>query len=103
MNRHPSFKIFSILFGIVYLICFYTNWTLFRYYPNVRQFTIDDRANMGAPILWYGWLVAAALVSGAVAFAVPRRSAERLWHGWVWIIPAALVLALLVYERRWFV
>jgi hypothetical protein len=29
--------------------------------------------------------------------------AERLWPGWAWIIPTAVVVGMLIYERRWFV
>jgi hypothetical protein len=28
--------------------------------------------------------------------------ADRLWPGWAWIIPTAAVVAMLIYERRWF-
>jgi hypothetical protein len=34
---------------------------------------------------------------------VPRNLAERLSPRWVWIIPTAVVVAMLIYERRWFV
>jgi hypothetical protein len=54
-------------------------------------------------ILWYGWIATAALASAAIAFAVPRNVAERLWPGWAWIVPTGVVVATLIYERRWFV
>jgi len=54
-------------------------------------------------ILWYGWIVTSALASAAVAFAVPGKLAERLWTGWAWIIPTAVTVGMLIYERRWFV
>jgi hypothetical protein len=54
-------------------------------------------------ILWYGWIVTSALASAAIAFAVPRSLAERLSPRWAWIIPTAVVVGMLIYERRWFV
>ncbi len=59
--------------------------------------------DLGVVILWYGWIATAALASAAIAFAVPKSMAERLWPGWAWIIPTAVVVAMLIYERRWFV
>ena len=37
-QRRPSIEIFSMLFGIVYLTCFYMDWAPFRYYPDARRF-----------------------------------------------------------------
>ena len=37
-QRRPSVEIFSMLFGIVYLTCFYLDWAPFRYYPDARAF-----------------------------------------------------------------
>ena len=33
-----SAKIFSIVFGALYTLCFYVDISLFRYYPEVSQF-----------------------------------------------------------------
>ena len=43
------------------------------------------------------------LISLMIAFAVPRSLADRLSPRWVWIIPTAVVVGMLIYERRWFV
>ena len=75
---YPSLKIFSLLFGVVYATVFYMEWALFRYYPETNSFYLAQHREDGPAILWYGWLVAAAIVSAAVAFLVPRRMAERL-------------------------
>ncbi len=95
--------IFSIMFGIVYLAAFYYDLALFRYYPEVGQFHFLRNDSLGGVILWYGWIATAALASAAIAFAVPRKMADRLWSGWAWIIPTAVVVVMLIYERRWFV
>ena len=77
-HRRPSVEIFSMLFGIVYLTCFYMDWAPFRYYPDRRTFHIKITPQEGPAILWYGWVTAAAVVSAAIAVLVPRRLAERI-------------------------
>ena len=97
-------RIFSIVFGIAYGICFYFNYALFKYYPEVGEFhfrTVQSGTS-GPPIFWYGWMASAALVSAVIAVLVPRQWAARLWHGWSWIIPAATLAVILFYEKRWF-
>ena len=72
--------------------------------PTTRTFYLQDDPQDGPAILWYGWLAAAAIVSAAVAVAVPRRWAERLWPAWAaWAVPLIIAALVLVYERRWFV
>jgi hypothetical protein len=95
--------VFSMTFGVVYALCFYFNWALFAYYPQVNEvhFSSQIEAN-GPPILWYGWLATAALASAAMAVIVPRSVIARLWRGWAWLVPAAVVVAILIYEKRWF-
>jgi hypothetical protein len=104
MNRaYPSFKVFSLLFGIVYIACFYYDWALFRYYPITHQFTYARQPPSAGPaILWYGWLGAAAVFSGAVALVMPSRLEDRMWDGLLWVVPSALLIGILIYERRWF-
>ena len=95
--------IFSIMFAVLYMVSFYYDLALFRYYPEVSQFHFLRNDGLGVVILWYGWIVTSALASAAIAFAVPRSLAERLSPRWAWIIPTAIVVAMLIYERRWFV
>jgi hypothetical protein len=95
--------IFSIIFGVIYMVAFYYDLALFRYYPEVREFHWLRHDNLGVVILWYGWIATSTLASAAIAFAVPKSLADRLWPGWAWIIPMAVVVAMLIYERRWFV
>lgn len=105
MNTHPSaFKVFSILFGIVYTLAFYCNYTVFHYYPVLREFHLGvlPLKTAGPPINWYAWVASAAAVSAVAAFAVPRRWAERLPPALSWVLPALLLLVVLIYEKRWF-
>ena len=91
-----------MLFGVVYLIFFYMDWSPFRYYPDARRFHLQITPQEGPAILWYGWVAAAAVISAAIAAVVPRSLAERLRPDWVWVFPLVIVVLLFVYERRWF-
>jgi len=108
MTPSARFNVFSIVFGGAYLGLFF--WSeryhtaLFRYYPVLRSFTTEDLPleEAGPAILWYSWLFGAAVIGSVAALLVPRSAAERIDQSWVWGIPAALLVVILVYERRWF-
>jgi len=98
-----SFKIFSILFGVIYTLAFYFNWQMFRYYPLVGRFSVAALPKAsGPPINWYGWIATAAIVSALAAIAVPRKLAERLPVGLSWQIPTLVLVVIFIYEKRWF-
>jgi uncharacterized membrane protein YhaH (DUF805 family) len=103
MTGHGRFAIFSILFGIAYTLAFYFNIAAFKYYPLVGAFHFADQGKQaGPPISWYGWIVVAVAVSLPIALLVPRRLADRLSPTWAGLIPVALVVLVLIYEKRWF-
>ena len=112
MRRYAQFKVFSIVFGVVYTLCFYLQsvyplspwWAPFRYYPSIEEWHLERQPpeTAGPAILWYAWLAEAFLASVVIALVVPRKLADRVPHASVWVLPAALIVAILVYEKRWF-
>jgi hypothetical protein len=103
VSGHGRFAIFSILFGVVYTLAFYFNLALFKYYPLVGAFHVADLdKKAGPPISWYGWIATALVVSLPITLLVPRRIADRLSPTWAGLIPVALVVLVLIYEKRWF-
>jgi hypothetical protein len=96
--------IFSVIFAVSYTLCFYFNWPLFAYYPQVNEFHLSTglQSQLGPPILWYGWLATAAVVSVIPASVIPRGLSGRLWPGLAWAVPGAVIVAILIYEKRWF-
>ncbi len=104
MQGRPSALVFSTVFGLVYTVCFYRNWALFRFYPAYSQFSLGPLGPEAGPaILWYGWIGWAVLISAGAAVLVPRRLAERVGPTVVWATGAAVLLGILIYERRWFI
>jgi hypothetical protein len=101
-------NVFSMLFGVAYtafwLYSEFTKYAMFRYYPVLGRWSSVNLPleTAGPAILWYSWLLGAAVVSIAAALIVPAGWAERLGRRWVWIVPTALLIGILVYERRWF-
>jgi hypothetical protein len=108
VSRYARFNVFSLAFGVAYMAFFFVNelhqWALFAYYPVLGRFSRArlPLAEAGPAILWYAWLAGATVISIVLAALTPSRVAERLGRVWVWAVPAALLLATLVYERRWF-
>jgi hypothetical protein len=96
--------IFSMVFAVSYALCFYFNWPMFAFYPQVGEFHLSPNLDteLGPPILWYGWLATAALAAAVGAVIVPRKLAGRLWPGLAWAVPGATIVVILIYEKRWF-
>ncbi len=104
MKNTLSAPVFSSVFGVTYFICFLYDFALFRYYPEVNQFHLGEQAAaLGPPILWYGWVGMAAIVSLTLATLVPSPIAAKIPSGACWIVTALVLLVVLIYERRWFV
>src|SRR5439155_17041804 len=58
------------------------------------------------PMYWYGWIVTSAIgasVAGAIASLIPDQWAQRLWSGWSWAIPMAVILAFCYLLRGYFI
>ena len=101
-------KTFSLSYGVVYMGFFlYSELykvAMFRYYPVLSHFSREalPLESAGPPILWYSWLAGAAVVSAVLAVVVPAKWADRMGQSVVVGIPAAVLLLIVVYERRWF-
>lgn len=108
MSRYARLNMFSITFGVAYMALFWLNEFYqiapFGYYPVMGGFYRErlPLETAGPAILWYGWLFGALVISLALTAVTPRAWAERLGERWVWIVPTALLIAIFVYERRWF-
>ena len=108
MIQYARFNVFGIVYGIAYTGFFlyseFTKYAMFRYYPVLGGFRTEalPLETAGPAILWYSWLLEGFVVALIAALIVPAKRAEKLTERWVWLVPAALLVAILVYERRWF-
>ena len=104
MKGLVSAPVFSTVFGVTYFFCFLYDIALFRYFPQVNEFHLTEQpAALGPPILWYGWIGMASVVSLVIASVLPARVAAKIPSVACWIVTGLLVMVVLIYERRWFV
>lgn len=103
MKSHPRAMIFSLVACVTYTLAYYFDWSLFQYYVIENRFHVTPQSEAaGPPILWYGWLASAALAGAVASLIVPKRLAARLSADLLWLVPAVLIVAALMYEKRWF-
>ena len=107
MMPSARLNVFSIVFGVAYMGMFF--WSeryhtaLFRYYPVSSPFTREDLPleEAGPAILWYSWLFGAGGDQRRRRRWWCRgRCAERIGQAWVWGVPTASLVVILVYERQ---
>jgi len=92
------FPVFSAAFAVLYVVTMEMNWPLFTYHPRLVQFGWGlEPSRQGPAMFWYGWLASSAIgaaVLGALAHFVPDNIVQKIWPGWIWLIPLiALVLS----------
>lgn len=103
MDFASACKVFSSVFGVAYFAVFYSSWSPFLYYPEESAFHIGPQlASAGPPILWYGWIAVAAIVSAIVAVIIPAQVVRRCSPALFWMLPAAVLVIIFFYEKRWF-
>jgi hypothetical protein len=103
MRLRERLPVFSAAAGIAYTLAYYFDWSLFRYYIMENRFHFAEQPDAaGPPILWYGWLATAVLTGAVAAAIVPPRLAARLPADLLWLMPVVLIVAALMYEKRWF-
>ena len=112
MNLSRALPAFSAGFAAFYLASMYYHpmFTLFTYVPRTGAWMWGgisgaDLARAAPGMYWYSWLttgVMAGLVCGAIALVTPENIRQKVWSGWVWVVPVALVVILTYIERTWF-
>jgi hypothetical protein len=62
-------------------------------------------AFLAPAMYWYGWTATAALgalMVGLVAAFFPERWTQRFWLEWLWVVPAAAMIACVYLTLPWF-
>jgi hypothetical protein len=94
--------LFSTVATAVYTLAFYGNWPRFRYYLNSGFHLAPQPESAGHVIFWYGWLATAAVIGALAALLAPRKMLAGVPEELGWMVPVAMVIATLAYEKRWF-
>jgi len=103
-GRFFSARLFSLLSGLGYAAAVYCNYPLFRYYPLVGRFSLQDLKDpsLGPAMSWYGWIAVGALCAAVVTALVPKRLGDRIPATAFWIMAILIAVAAWHREREWF-
>ena len=110
MTISRAFPVFAIAFAVIYIVqvcltAFQINLAQITYHPQIGVWAMladAPRQGEGLAMYWYGWLLTAALGSGAIAalsLVLPAKPFDRLWSILVWVVPLVMI-ALIMYILR---
>jgi hypothetical protein len=96
VRSYPTFAVaFAAAYAVLYVLAIEYNWALFTYHPASEEFYFLVKPAADQPAMyWYGWIATAALgafVIAAIASWFPESWSKRVWPGWSWAIPAAMM------------
>jgi hypothetical protein len=105
-----SFAVFSVAFSaayaVLYVLSIQYNLALFTYHPASEKFYwLVKPAEDQPAMFWYGWLVTSALGAGAfggIVAALPAAWTARIWPGFAWAVPLAVMLVFGYILRGYF-
>jgi hypothetical protein len=103
-----ALPVFSTVFAVLYVLAMNFNLALFTYFPRTHGFGVlaaSPTTESGVAMYWYGWLLTASLGSAAVSgicLLTPDGLSGRVWSGWSWLVPTAMVVALVYLLGGWF-
>ena len=103
----PVFAVvFSAAFSVAYVICVDKNYAMFTYHPAIYEWGWGvQKPKDGPAMYWFGWLATSGLAAGAIALAaawLPESLTRRLWSGWAWAVPVAVMVAFCYLLRNYF-
>ena len=119
MTPSSRFRRFACAYGaafaVLYVVAVKADLALITVYPLFGMILpgTHHAADVADPaiafanpaIYWYGWTATAAvgaLIFGVAAAVMPQRWTERVWSGWVWLVPAAAMIACIYLTLPWF-
>ena len=110
MTLTRSFPAFAVVFAaawaVAYVICVERNYALFTYHAAIYEWGLGvQKAKDGPAMYWFGWMATSGIAAGAVALAaswLPESLTRRLWSGWSWAVPVAVMLVFCYLLRGYF-
>jgi hypothetical protein len=98
--------VFAVVYAVVYVVALEHNYALVTYHPVLNQFgLLVEEPKAEVAMYWYGWMATAgiaALAAGVIAALVPKNVAQRLWSGWSWVVPVAMMVVVGYIHRGYF-
>lgn len=98
--------LFSVAFALTYALAVEYNLAVFTYHPQLQQLVLGvERPKAGPAMYWYGWIVTsavAALLVSTIALVIPRQWTARLWPGFAWLIPTAVMVFFVYLLKGYF-
>jgi len=98
---------FSVVYAVAYVIAVESNYALITYHPAIGEWGwLVEPPRDGPAMYWYGWMATAAIVAaaaGAISCFFPERAANRLWSGWSWSVPLAVMVFFSYLLRGFFI
>jgi len=88
------------------LVAVESNYALFTYHPAIKEFGLGvQKAKDGPAMYWFGWMATSGIAAGVVAAAVawlPESLTRRIWPGWSWAVPVAVMTVFCYLLRGYF-
>jgi flagellar biosynthesis protein FliQ len=80
------------------------DWTIFFYYPLTQEVSRTRLTVKSGPSMhWYAWIVTAFVIASVLSAIVPRSWTKSLDRSLAWIPAVLAIIAILVFEKKWFV
>jgi hypothetical protein len=99
--------VFAVAYAVVYVVAIEQNYALITYHPVLNEFgLLTEPVRAELAMYWYGWMATAgiaALLLGVMAGFIPESVTRRLWSGWSWVIPVAMMLVVSYIHRGYFI
>ena len=119
MTSTNAFRRFSFAYGtafaVLYVVAVKLDLALITVYPSLsvvlwgthhpRDVVAPAMAFLAPAMYWYGWTATAALgalLIGLVAALIPERWTPRISLTWIWMLPAAAMIACVYLTLPWF-
>ena len=103
MSVARFFPVFTVAFVVIYAAALYFNLALVTYEPALGQWGwLAATPKAGPGMYWYGWVATSAIgaaIIAALSALAPKQWAARVWSGWAWVVPLA-VLAFILFDLR---
>jgi hypothetical protein len=97
-------SLFAAIFTVTYTVLAIRDWTLFFYYPLTQQVSRTPLTVKSGPSMhWYAWIATSVVVAAVLSILVPRAWTRPVERFLAWVPTLCAIVAILVFEKKWFV